>query len=291
MGLMIDSTVSNPPTYLDAVRNPLGLSNWATLEEAKTVLSALASHAVVNHNHSVWWNYIHLHNKYVEQFAPTKRDILPGFPDMDTAVKTKAPSVYNWYYAHKGLATTPWNEVPFVDLSLSMQSGFVDKNEANAILERMVQQWTPRTCDARLGTAPPLWLLASAWRESPHWVPLLNMLHGDRTSQPVGIGQLDRTVLPAETLWQWQCMAQKDISFLSVDQATRALDTLRLGGMDEYTRSQCEVHFLGYYPQCKTQAEIAFALGAPLWLPQIETLQGVVDPNLFEAGPEALHAK
>lgn len=289
-GNMTAPTTSKSP-YLEALLNPMSKGTWSTLDEGKTALSELASLAIVNHNHSLWWNYIYLHEKYVEQFSPAKNDILPGFPDMDTAVKTKAPSVYNWYYGHRQLDFTPWDAVELVDLSLSVRAGFVDKSQACTHLDELLRHWSPRDASPVDRRGAPLWLLSSAWQDTPSWVKLLNVLHETPGAPNVGVGQIDRKTLPAETIWQWQCLAQKDISFLPADQAMKSLDILRLGGVSERTRSQCEEHFLEYFPQYKAQAEIAFSLGAPLWIPQIDALEGIMDSDVFEAGPEALHVK
>ena len=276
--------------YLQALLDPLGvMASWTSLDTAKTELELLAYNAVGMRNHSLWWNYIYLHARYVQQFSPEKCDILPGFPDMDTAIKVGAPSVYNWYYEHHQIATTPWADVPFVDLCLSRHSGFIDDLEARALLRDELVHWTSGIApDAQCQTAPPFWLLASAWAQTPEWGSVLSALHSPLfQGKPAGISALDRLVASPTALWQWQCIGLKDISFLPQDAAIKALDAL--GSLNEKMRAQCELHFLDYFPQCKPEADIAFALGAPLWVTPVDMLEGPLVADVFESSHEALH--
>ena len=282
--------------YLDSLLDPLGsMAGWTSQKTAEADLELLAHNAIGMRNHSLWWNYIYLYEHYTQKYQPNsdRRNALPGFPDMDTAIKVGAPSVYNWYYKHQQLPTTPWEDVPFVDLSLVAHAGFLSKDESRDFLAKALATWNSNASpDARRQTAAPFWLLASAWGNTPEWGSLLNMLHGPvAQGQPAGISVLDRKVADPTLLWQWQCLDQKDIGFLPEVEASKALDTLRLGSLSDTLRTRCETHFLSYFPQCKKQAEIAFALGAPLWVPPMDTLDGPLRGDVFEATPEALHPK
>lgn len=279
------------PAHLTALLDPLGsLSSWTDMSAARNDLELLAHNAIGMRNHSLWWNYIYLHERYAERYAPDKRDILPGFPDMDTAVKVGAPDVYNWYYGHKQLPTVDRSNEGLVDLSLCLRAGFLSQEEACDVVKANLSIWRQSPPDVGREAAPPLWLIAT-WKETPAWGPLLDFFHNQPTFESAGIAALDRQVLDPMFLWQWSCLTQKDISFLPPEQATRSLDALRLSSMHESLRGRCEKHFLDYFPHCKPEADIAFALGGPLWVPPLDTLIGELAPDVFESAPEALHAK
>ena len=280
------------PGYLQALLDPLGsMSAWTSLTAAKTELELLAHNAIGTRNHSLWWNYIYLHERYVDMFSPGKNDCLPGFPDMDTAIKVGAPSVYNWYYERHKIAPTPWADVPFVDLCLAQHAGFLVHLDARELLRNELAHWTVGTApDTQLQTYPPFWLLASAWSHTPEWGALLGALNTPLLQgKSIGISTLDRLVVPPSALWQWQCVGLKDIGFLSQEAALKALDGLRMGSLSDNMRSRCESHFLSYFPQCKPEAEIAFALGAPLWVPPMDSFESPLITDMFEVSHEALH--
>lgn len=279
------------PGHLQALLDPLGsMASWTSLATARHELELLASNAIGMRNHSLWWNYIYLHEAYVEKYSPRKTDMLPGFPDMDTAIKVGAPSVYNWYYERHRIPTTPWADVPFVDLSLAKRAGFLADDQARSLLRASLAAWHKNPPpDARRQTAAPLWLLAQAWGTTPEWGALMNVMHGPGAhGQAAGVSILDRLVMDPSILWQWQCLSEKDIGFMGQPAASQALDTLRMGGISDTLRARSESHFLSYFPQCKPEAEIAFALGGPLWISPVEALDSPVLGDVFEAGPEAL---
>lgn len=283
------------PEHLHALFNPLGLMDkWTSKKEARGAMEDLAYCAMGQRSHSLWWNYIYLHEQLVQTFELDKNERLPGFPDMDTAVKVGAPSVYNWYYCHKGIAPTTWSDVDFCDLSVSVQSGFVTRDAACEYLNQMTVHFgTP----AAQGRAAPLWLLADAWRPTASWGLVLEMVtRAQRSSQVIsaGISQLDRQLVDPVALWQWSCMAEQDIDWLPQEQAMQALDQLRFSGngdTPQIYRRKCENHFLEHFPQCKPLADIAFSLGGPLWVAPLESLDGPSVGDLFTLNDEALHAK
>lgn len=288
----ITSPPPKQPGYLRALLDPLGtMALWTSQEAAATELTMLAQNAIGMRNHSLWWNYIYLHERYVTMFVPSITDRLPGFPDMDTAVKVGAPSVYNWYYAHKELPMVPWSDSALVDLCLCRHAGFLTDKEVQVPLQDAVSHLdTYFNFDARNQTAPPLWLLASACSRTSEWGALMNACHNSVSNgQPTGISALDRLVVQPAVLWQWQCLQQKDISFLPQDLASQALDTLRMETLNETLRTQCEKHFLSYFPQCKPEADIAFELGGPLWIAPVDKLDGPLTAGMFDSSHEILH--
>ena len=276
---------------LQALLDPLAtINSWASLEIVKTELSSLANTAIGTHNHSLWWNYIYLHERYVATFSPVQKDRLPGFPDMDTAIKVGAPPVYNWYYMHHGQTTEPWNTVSFADLCASKSSGFLANIDARSLLRDELHNWTTGDApDVQRLTAPPFWLIASAWSQSPEWGALLTALHAPfLQGKFAGISLLDRKVACPVALWQWHCVAKKDISFLPQTTAIRALDALRQSSLNDQMRSVCESHFLNYFPQCKPDADIAFALGAPLCTEPIHLLERFSLKDALDSSTETL---
>lgn len=284
------------PAHLEALLNPLGsIVVWTTSVAARDALELLAHSALEQRNHSLWWNYIYLHDRYVQQFSPTDNERLPGFPDMDTSVKVGAPSVNNWYYLHKKIPVWPksWSDVDFCDFSLGVRSGAVPIEDACDMLLARINTWSfGNFPDVRQKKSAPFWLLAEAWHATPVWSSLMRALNDPfSNAQSAGISSLDRQVVAPALIWQWNCLNQRDISFLPQEPASKSLDALRLGNIGDILRAQCESHFLTYFPQCKREAAIAFSLGAPLWIPVADTLSGELLGDVFEPSPEALHPK
>lgn len=274
---------------VQSLLSPLeSLDQWSDKDAARHELQLLVGNAIGTRNTSLWWNYIYLHEEYVARFSPEKHDILPGFPDMDTSVKLGAPSVYNWYYFHHKIPTTPWPDVHFSDLSLCRRAGAVDAHTANAVASAILRSsglpFSPQD-----KSNPPVWL-CETWARTPIWTELVNCIH-NRSLQAAGVGALDRLVCTPQFLWQWQCSQKKDIGFLPFEDAAKALDALRMKSLDDSLRMLCERHFLAYFPEYKARADIAFSLGGPLWVDPVESLGASLPSDVFESGPEALHPK
>lgn len=257
------------------------LDRWLDKDAARHELQLLVCNAIGTRNTSLWWNYIYLHDEYVARFSPDKNDILPGFPDMDTALKLGAPAVYNWYYFHHKIPTTPWPDVHFSDLSLCYRAGALDAQTAFAACTGMLGQPNLFFSAMDKSTAP-VWL-CETWMKTPIWPVLLNFTHG-RSLQLPGVGALDRLVCSPELLWQWQCIQKRDIGFVPSENAAKILDTLRMMPLDDGLRVQCEQHFLDYFPEYKARADIAFSLGGPLWVEKVEPFENGLTADVFEAG-------
>ena len=283
------SLFSPPSAQVQALLSPLAcMERWTSKEAARDELELLAYNAIGERSQSLWWNYIYLHEEYVSRFSPEQRDMLPGFPDMDTAVKVSAPSVYNWYYFRHGLPTTPWTDLHFSDLTLCLRAGALSTQEAtNACLFMQGTNILPFSAHDR--DTPPLWLCAT-WSKTSAWVPFLNYVN-ECALPCAGAGVLDRHAMAPALLWQWQCTQRKDIGFLTADDAAQALDGLRMKSINDNLRTQCEDHFLSYFPEYKARAEIAFSLGGPLWVDTVESFGPSLSLDVFESGPEALHSK
>lgn len=276
--------------HVHALLAPLEcMERWSNKDAARHELLLLASNAIGTRNTSLWWNYIYLHEEYVKQFSPENRDVLPGFPDMDTAVKLGAPSVYNWYYFRHGLPTTPWPDVHFSDLSLCHRARALDVQTAVQAGTSLLQQGGHFSFSSLDKSTPPVWL-CETWTPTPIWTVLLDCMH-ERNVQGSGVGTLDRLVCQPDFLWQWQCAQQKEIGFLPSETAARALDALRMKPIGDGLRVQCERHFLVYFPEYKARAEIAFSLGGPLCADMVESFGAGLSLDVFESGPEALHPK
>lgn len=252
-------------TYVQALTKPLqGLDHLHDLSAGKQYLTQVADHAMSCKNTSLWWSYIFLYETYVRQCHPSKNDVLPGFPDMDTAVKFNCPSVYNWYYHHKKIPLVQWDNAFAHDISLAYRLGYLQTDIEPNFSENEAFSQTLYSLNLYMESrqVSPMWLTCT-WSKHAYWPLILEAAASKNT--PNGLSIIEYASTTALERWQWSCASGiGDLKTLPPQQAALALDALRCAGIKDSFRESIEQRFLHAFPQFNETANIAFALGAPL---------------------------
>ena len=254
--------------YITKVHSFAGVPFEATdVDKWENELASMASMAMSQRDPSCWWLYVLLHTQYTSAYPDAKP--LPGFPDMDTAVKTGCPSIYNWYYHYKKYPLVEIDQMTLTDhLALSFSNPSNCSYDTSWLTKR---NWLPDLFTLKGGTTLPFWLLKNL-TDSDMWPVILEYTHEPYTSTTISApNKIAIQILPAKMIWQYLILDKTLIvgtlkpTLTTLEQCT-ALDELRFSHLSQnvHLMEYAKSNFKTLHPDMDTHINIAFDLDAPL---------------------------